>query len=103
MAYNPAFAPVSSSALMAANELIGSDRKNENRAFLLCKSLDRNPETCLNTGEQVTKCVMSTFDKVNKTAKPEFEAFRDCLASNENRFKDCKSEQSAFKAAMGQA
>ena len=66
MAYNPAFAPVSSSALMAANELIGSDCKNENRAFLLCKSLDRNPETCLNTGEQVTKCVMSTFDKVNK-------------------------------------
>ena len=61
MAYNPAFTPVTSSQLYAANEIIGNDCKNENRAFLLCKSLDRNPETCLNTGEKVSACVMSTY------------------------------------------
>ena len=132
MAYNPEFSPVTSSELYAANQIIGTDCKNENRAFLLCKSLDRNPETCLEPGNQVTKCVMSTyvlsilpsdasatqkhapsnslynfilnrFDKVNKTAKPEFEAFRDCLANNENKFSACKAEQSAFHAAMGRA
>ena len=61
MAYNREFTPVTSSELYAANEIIGIDCKTENRAFLLCKSIDRNPETCLSTGEQLSKCVMSTY------------------------------------------
>ena len=50
---------VTSTALLAASNVIGSSCTTENQAFLLCKSMNGDPEDCLKVGEQVTGCVLS--------------------------------------------
>ena len=45
-----------SEVLMAAAKLIGKGCGAENKAFLLCKKADRNPEACLEAGKTVTAC-----------------------------------------------
>ena len=50
---------VTSTALLAASNVIGSACATENQAFLLCKSINGDPEGCLKVGEQVTGCVLS--------------------------------------------
>ena len=45
-----------SEVLMAAAKLLGKGCGEENKAFLLCKKADRNPEACLEQGKAVTSC-----------------------------------------------
>jgi NADH dehydrogenase (ubiquinone) 1 alpha subcomplex subunit 8 len=47
-----------SSVLLAVSRQIASTCAAQNRAFLDCKRRDKNPETCLKQGDEVTSCVI---------------------------------------------
>lgn len=50
-----------SSVLMASSKHIGTRCHSENVAFLKCKKKDPNPEKCLDTGREVTRCVLGLW------------------------------------------
>ena len=51
--------PIPTSAvLMASWKHIGTACRTENAAFINCKKKDPNPEKCLDSGREVTSCVL---------------------------------------------
>ena len=97
------FTEVTSSELLSASSVIGTDCVKENHAFLLCKSMQGPPSDCLKVGDQVTGCVLSVFKKINSSSKAEFDAYKQCMANNENKFHLCRAQQEAFKASWAAA
>ena len=48
-------------------------------------------------------CVLSVFKKINSSSKAEFDAYKQCMANNENKFHLCRAQQEAFKASWAAA
>eukprot|EP00243_Klebsormidium_subtile_P004694 TRINITY_DN18847_c0_g1_i1.p1 TRINITY_DN18847_c0_g1~~TRINITY_DN18847_c0_g1_i1.p1 ORF type:complete len:103 (+),score=11.52 TRINITY_DN18847_c0_g1_i1:378-686(+) len=91
-------APVATSAvLMSAAKHIGKHCARENRAFLDCKRADENPESCLDKGEQVSRCVVSLLKELNGKCPKAFNAYVKCMDYRTNEFDLCRKEQAEFE------
>lgn len=82
---------------MVAARIIGSECYESNKRFLECKSEDKNPQTCLASGEKVAGCVFKVY--VSWTSHgPEFSLLMSCrLRTLENQ---CTDSFHAYKKAM---
>lgn len=88
------------SELYAVKDICGTECQAINRAFVLCKQGDRNPESCLDKGAAVTECFDAQIARVKAKAADEFAAYTKCLYFGHNNFEKCRREKSAFEAAM---
>ncbi|KAF3785964.1 NADH dehydrogenase ubiquinone 1 alpha subcomplex subunit 8-A [Nymphaea thermarum] len=92
--------PIPTSAvLMAASKHIATRCREENRAFILCKKKDPNPEKCLDKGQQVTRCVLSLLKKLHEKCPQEMDAYASCMYYHTNEFEFCRKEQQKFESA----
>ncbi|GAB4828822.1 hypothetical protein Ancab_018483 [Ancistrocladus abbreviatus] len=92
--------PIPTSAvLMASSKHIALRCRNENVAFLKCKKKDPNPETCLDKGQEVTRCVLSLLKDLHQRCTKEMDAYAGCMYYHTNEFDMCRKEQQEFEKA----
>ena len=52
-----------SAVVMSISKHIAIRCHDQNRAFMMCKKADRNPEKCLKEGDAVTSCVIDMCER----------------------------------------
>lgn len=81
--------------LTALAFMIESKCSTQNHAFKLCKS-QREPEKCVQLGNNVTKCVDELLKQTRKTCQSSFQKYYRCLEMNNHDFKFCRDEEDKF-------
>eukprot|EP00937_MAST-01D_sp_MAST-1D-sp2_P006188 g6188.t1 len=85
-----------SDVLLAAAKLIGKGCGAENKAFLLCKKGDRNPEACLEAGKAVTQCSFNLIKELDEKHNAAFLPHQACLSENDGDFRKCRETEEAL-------
>jgi NADH dehydrogenase (ubiquinone) 1 alpha subcomplex subunit 8 len=52
--------PPTSAVLMSISKHLAARCSKQSKAFIECKRMDKNPETCLKQGDEVTACAIET-------------------------------------------
>eukprot|EP00249_Psilotum_nudum_P023712 c28959_g3_i1 orf=734-1054(-) len=93
-------APITTSAvLMVASKHIAARCRSQNKAFLDCKRADANPEKCLETGQDVTSCVLSLLKELHDKCPKEMDSYSKCMDYYGNEFELCRKQQQQFTSA----
>ncbi|KAI5075248.1 hypothetical protein GOP47_0009887 [Adiantum capillus-veneris] len=94
------YVPVTTSAvLMSASKHLSHYCREENRAFVICKRADSDPEKCIHRGLEVTRCTLSLLKRLHEKCPKEMDAFAKCMDYYGNEFKLCRKQQQEFESA----
>ncbi|GMH45170.1 hypothetical protein BSKO_13127 [Bryopsis sp. KO-2023] len=86
-----------SAVLMAISKHIAIRCRDQNKAFMDCKKLDRNPEKCLAEGDAVTSCAVGILKDLNQKCPEQLKTFHECMDYFSHDFRKCQTEQKAFE------